>query len=198
MGQRDPHLGGQALVDDVGPGRLSGWRARGVWLVVAADLVWIAASVAIMPERPDLPLWGMAIFILMVASFGLVGALVATRQPRNPIGWILWSTSIIVTFAIAGDSYASYSLASFDGNLPGTVAIAWLSGIGLIPAFVTVVVFVPLLFPDGRLLSPRWRWVAWFAVAAIALGPIPPRSNLVLSPTSRRSRTHSGSPHSRP
>jgi hypothetical protein len=133
---------------------------------------WMTASLAFLPERPDLPPFAIAIFILMVASFGLVGALVATRQPRNPIGWILWSTALIVAFAVVGDAYTRYSVEAFDGTLPGTIMIAWLAAAGLIPAFATVVVFVPLLFPDGRLLSPRWRWVAGFAIVAIVAGPV--------------------------
>jgi hypothetical protein len=155
-----------------GPDRLNGWRASGVWLVVVADLAWVILSLVLIPEQPSLGPLVMAISTLMVASFGLVGALVVTRRPRNPVGWILWLTATVVTVSVAGSDYAAYSMAAFDGSLPGTLALAWLSTIGFLPALAAVVVFVPLLFPDGRLLSPRWRWVAVFGLVAIVVGPI--------------------------
>lgn len=150
---------------------LGRWRSRGVWLVVVADLAWVILSLILIPEQPTLSPLVMAIAILMVASFGLVGALVVTRRPRNPVGWILWVTATVVTVSTAGLDYALYSLTAFDGSLPGTLALAWLSAIGFLPALATVLVFVPLLFPDGRLLSPRWRWVAGFGIVAIVVGP---------------------------
>ena len=78
-----------------------------VWLVVAVELVYVVASLFLVPERTDMPLFARAIFALEVASLGIVGALVATRQPRNVIGWILWSAAIAVTWSIAGDDYAT-------------------------------------------------------------------------------------------
>jgi hypothetical protein len=141
--------------------------------VVVADLAWLIASLVLIPEQPSLPPLAIVILILMVASFGLVGSLVVTRRPRNPVGWILWVTATVVTVSMAGQDYASYSVAAFEASLPGTLALAWLSGIGFVPALATVVVFVPLLFPDGRLLSPRWRWVAGFAIVAIVISIIP-------------------------
>lgn len=155
-----------------GPGALRGWRAAVVWLVVVADLAWVMLSLVLIPEQPSLGPFVMAIGILMVASFGLVGALVVTRRPRNPVGWILWLTATVATVVIAGQDYAAFSMAAFDGSLPGTLALAFLSSIGFVPALATVVVFVPLLFPDGRLLSPRWRWVAGFGLVAIVIGPV--------------------------
>jgi len=150
---------------------MRGWRAAGVWLVVVVDLAWVILSLILIPEQPSLSLLVFAIAILMVASFGLVGALVVTRRPRNPVGWILWVTATLVTVTVAGQDYAAFSMAAFEGSLPGTLALAWLSSIGFLPALATVVVFVPLLFPDGRLISPRWRWVAGFGVIAIVVGP---------------------------
>ena len=152
---------------------LTGGRAAAVWLVVVAELVYVVTSLFLVPERSDMPLFARVLFALEVASIGIVGAFVATRQPRNVIGWILWSVAIAVTWSIAGDDYATTSLAAAGGTWPGTIWAAWLSGMTFLPAIITVLVFIPLLFPTGRLLSPRWRWVAWFTVLAIVLSILP-------------------------
>ena len=104
-----------------------------------------------------------------MASFGIVGAIVATRLPRNAIGWILWASGTFMGWSVAANTYANESLERYAGTLPGTVAVAWLSSVGIIPILCVTAIFVPLLFPDGHLPSPGWRWVAWFAGMAIGL-----------------------------
>jgi hypothetical protein len=61
------------------------------------------------------------------------------------------------------------SLERYAGALPGTVAVAWLSSVGIIPILCVTAIFVPLLFPDGHLPSPAWRWVARLAGVAVGL-----------------------------
>jgi hypothetical protein len=123
-----------------------------------------------LPRHPD-----PVIFLTlsaMIASFGFVGALVASRQPSNPIGWILWTTATLVAIALAGADYSGYSAEHLGGALPGTVFIAWLASWLFIPAIGLTMVFVPLLFPNGHLLSRRWLPIALFGAAAIAGGAL--------------------------
>ena len=103
----------------------------------------------------------------MIASFGLVGALVTTRQAGNPIGWILWLVATLVAIAFGGSDYAGYSAEHLGGALPGTVLIAWLSSWLFIVPIGLALIFVPLLFPNGHLPSSAWRPVAWFGAVAI-------------------------------
>ena len=114
-----------------------------------SELGYVALSVVVAPDSVDMPLFARVLFALEVASIGIVGALVATRQPRNVIGWILWSAAIAVTWSIAGDDYATTSLVAAGGTWPGTIWAAWLSGMTFLPAIITVLVFIPLLFPTG-------------------------------------------------
>ena len=155
------------------PGRLRGWRSTVVWLVFLIDLAATIAAFVLLPESPDNPLWADALVIFLVASFGLVGALIVTRQPRNPVGWLLgqWATAIAISSF--GQNYAVFSVRAFDGHLPGTVASAWLSQLPFMPALLAVLIFVPMLFPDGHLLSRRWRWLVGFEIAVLVISVVP-------------------------
>lgn len=144
--------------------RLSRVPALVVWLAVVSALLMLLASQLFEP----IPLIGL-LLILVVASFGIVGAIVATRLPGNAIGWILWASGTFMGWSIAANTYANESLERYAGTLPGTVAVAWLSSVGIIPILCVTAIFVPLLFPDGHLPSRAWRPVAWFAGMAIGL-----------------------------
>jgi hypothetical protein len=102
-------------------------------------------------------------------SYPVVGALIAARQPHNLVGWALCAVGLCFTLALAGDPYARYALLTAPGSLPGGVWVAWAGTMAFAPIFTLVVVLLPLLFPTGRLLSPRWRLVAGSGVAFMVL-----------------------------
>ncbi len=154
-------------------GRLTGGPAWLVWGVVAVELGYVALSVVVAPDSVEMPTFARLIFALLVASLGIVGALIATRQPRNTIGWILWSAAIAMAWSIAGDDYVMISLSTAAGPFPATTAVAWLAGLPFLPALIMIMIFVPLLFPDGHLLSNRWRWVAALGILAVIVAMVP-------------------------
>jgi signal transduction histidine kinase len=92
--------------------------------------------------------------IVFGALVPLLGALVATRLPRHPLGWLFLGCGLASALTMAVFMYAETGL---HHHLPGTVAAAWVSewvwGLGLIP-LVTIGV---LLFPEGRVPGRRWR-----------------------------------------
>jgi hypothetical protein len=123
-------------------------------------------------------------------AFSVVGALVASRQQRNPVGWQLLAAGVFMTANLLGESYARYALITAPGSLPGGRYGAWL-GWTYAPILAILAIFLPLYFPTGRLLSPRWRPVVWsgigflvFAVVGNALwpGPDPPLLGLGAAP----------------
>ena len=105
-------------------------------------------------------------------AFLIVGALIASHRPRNPIGWIYLAGLTLIAFGGSGnvsEQYAYYALITRPGSLPAADWVVWAGSVSLAIGFATLVFFSLLLFPDGRLPSPRWRPVAGAAVAAIAL-----------------------------
>ena len=105
---------------------------------------------------------------LMLLAFATVGALVASRQPRNPVGWLFCFVGISAGFGFSGQFYADYALIAEEGSVPGGAAALWLSIWNIAPVLTALTLFA-LLFPTGRLPASRWRPAAWLAVASGAV-----------------------------
>jgi hypothetical protein len=140
-------------------------------------LAWSLLALALLILALGLILWSpdaagfYLMFALVAGPFALVGALVASRRPRNPIGWLFLVFAIVAAFAASADRYASYALVERPGSLPGGEWVAWLASGIWHPAF-GFFVFAFLLFPNGRLPSARWRPVAWIAAANYLMGGV--------------------------
>jgi hypothetical protein len=156
--------------------RAAYWLA---WSLAGLSLAMFAASVplylATLPVRPPIS-WGTGgisgvLYILLpFLAFPLVGALIASRRPENPIGWICLAVGIIWMFAIMSGSYAMYALlVASPGWVPFPAAIASLGEELLSATGGLIGTFLLLLFPDGRLPSRRWRPLAWLSGAVIVL-----------------------------
>jgi hypothetical protein len=102
-------------------------------------------------------------------AFPVVGALIASRHPRNPIGWICLADGLLWMLLGVIDSYYRYGVAK-PGSVPFPVAIGTLANQWLwMPTVGLLGIYLLLLFPDGRLPSRRWRPLAWLSGAAIVL-----------------------------
>ena len=151
------------------PPRLTGWPARAVWLVVAMLVATELVVALVIPEREALPTWAILVFTGMAASLGFVGALVVTRQPRNGVGWILWLSSLGIAGSTMAGAYANVVVTSTGPMTDAAALVALASQVGVTPAVAGTIILIPLLFPDGRLLGPRWRWLAGYGVVVIVL-----------------------------
>jgi hypothetical protein len=102
----------------------------------------------------------------VVAAGAVVGGLVGSRRPENPIGWIFCGFAVFMGVATLAAGYAE---AAPDGATHGVGQwAAWFANWSFVALFV-LAVSVLLLFPDGRLLSPRWRLALWCGAAAALL-----------------------------
>jgi hypothetical protein len=104
-----------------------------------------------------------------VLAFPIVGALIASKRPRNPIGWICLADGLLWTFLGMIETYGIYGLAR-PGSVAFPVAVYALDQWLWVPVVGLLAIYLILLFPDGRLLSRRWRPLAWFSGVAILLG----------------------------
>ena len=102
---------------------------------------------------------GEAGFFLSQVTFVLVGVLILFRRPGHPIGALFCLIAVVASFSTAAGQYV---LADYSGNaeLPGPAEVAWVGTVtgSFIPVLFTLIVAV---FPSGRLLSEKWRWITW-------------------------------------
>ena len=154
--------------------RTGAWLA---WSLAALSVIMFMAAIALhvlarsldsAGEWSTLGAVGQVLGFLPFLAFPLVGALVASRRPRNWVGWILLADGLLWTFGSVLDSYRIYGLAR-PGSVPFQVAVHALSQWLWVPAVGLFAVYLILLFPDGRLPSRRWRHLAWFSGAVMVL-----------------------------
>jgi hypothetical protein len=105
----------------------------------------------------------------VLVALAVIGAVVASRRARNPVGWILCVIPVALGVLVLG-AHAYWALALARSEDDGTaVFVAWLSSWVWIVGIVPAITLFPLLFPTGRPPTPRWRRVAWMALTAAAL-----------------------------
>jgi len=112
------------------------------------------------------------IFLLLPLNLGLVGFVLATRRADNRIGWLLLVAGAFTAVTFAAGEYERLVLARGDALTPLLVLASWLASWAFIPAVGMLVVFLPLLYPTGRLTSPRWRPLILVAVFGVTAGTV--------------------------
>ncbi|MBW3615599.1 MAG: GAF domain-containing sensor histidine kinase [Actinobacteria bacterium] len=107
----------------------------------------------------------------MAIAFPLVGAMIAARRPRQPIGWICCAP-LVVAIAFFAEQYAVHSVFASTNRLPGDQWMGWLGAWVWVPGYLAIWTLLLLLFPDGRPPTPRWRPLVWATVALIATATV--------------------------
>ena len=132
----------------------------------AAALLWIALSCG--APLPDA--WGFRGYpIIHAVGFTAVGAIVALRRPANVIGWLLLGTGFVAALGALGLEYGVYAIVGRPSALTGGLFGAWVGSWTWVIYIAGILPFVLLLFPDGRLLSARWRPVGWVGVVGLVV-----------------------------
>lgn len=140
--------------------RIASWLA---WSLCALTLV-LVACVLVFTVLQGAHRQGLT-FLIGVVSCALVGGVVASRRPHNPVGWFFAVSAACFAVGEATFRYAVYGILIDPGSLPAARAMAWPQTWLWAPGVALVIIFLPLYFPNGRLLSPRWRPVLWLAIA---------------------------------
>jgi hypothetical protein len=152
------------------PRRWSGVLAWAVWALTMLGLAGAAwldhlQRQAGSPETAWLLQPASVPLLVAAVSAATVGALLGSRRPAHPVGWLLLGLGLLVVANGVASGYVNYGLLARPGALP---AAGYLAGIanGIQVLWLACVSFVLLLTPTGSLPSPRWRW--WARVAAAA------------------------------
>jgi hypothetical protein len=151
--------------------RLAYWLA---WAVCALSLTLTALNFLLIALNVSL---NVAAYVFwpeltsIAVGYSVIGAIIASRLPYQPIGWICCAIGLIAAVDHFGGEYALYALLALPHSVPGGEAMLWLQG-WFWMLFVGLIVFLLLLFPTGRLPSSRWRPFAWVSAAVISFGVI--------------------------
>jgi signal transduction histidine kinase len=149
----------------------SRWSAWVAWALALSCLGLVAALTAIgRLNHTSFPAFvrDHAFTIVFALVFPFTGALIASRHPRNPVGWLMIAAPLFAAVQSVADAYARHALVVSPGSLPGGAVASWIYAW----AWTPLIWAAPLLFlliPDGRPPSPRWRWVLYVGLGGFAL-----------------------------
>ncbi len=151
--------------------RIARWTA---WFLVAAYIVLAGTGLVLQGlSRAPYTQTGLPVLIFLDSLIGVwvfTGALIISRHPRHPVGWLLCAGLFIPSIDTFAAGYAAYDTYGMPGSLPGVnLALIWLKLVQLGPHGPALFTLLLLLFPDGRFLSPGWRRIAWMTGVALLL-----------------------------
>ncbi len=141
---------------------------RGSWGIAVLTVVLTVAAPVVatidgyrLALASDVFIWGITL------AFMVTGHLIATRQPGNAIGWLFLGVGASAALGGLAGAYADYFVETGAGSKALGQIAAWYGELSWMPFILVPATFLLLLFPDGHLLTSRWRAIAWAAGAGI-------------------------------
>ncbi len=167
MSDDERRIGSAGSGSSAAPASPAGQRtARWPWLIVATFPV-VAASGTWLVALNDESVGAQVPYIIAFGMFGVVGALILSRASGNRVGaLLLYGSTITAVSFVAGEVVTAWVRRGTTTGLAVTAA-GVVSDVGWVVGALPVVLLLPQIFPDGRLLSPRWRWLAWLSLIAL-------------------------------
>lgn len=145
------------------------WSTCGLSLVLATPSLLLLTSNLAPPVVHVFDYWPE--ITVVTVSFSTVGAIIASRRPEHPIGWLFCALGFLSGVDHLCAQYAIFALLEQPGSLQAGGAAAWVRG-WIWAAYLGLGMFLVLLFPDGRLPSSRWRPFAWLTAITALLATI--------------------------
>jgi hypothetical protein len=139
------------------------WAVCAISLAVTA-LCFLLIALNLSLDTPAYFFWPD--LTVLALGYSVIGAIIASRLPNHPIGWLCCAIGFIAAIDHFGGEYAVYALLAHPHSLPGGMAMFWLQD-WFWMLFIGLIVFLLLLFPTGRLPSGRWQPFAWGSVVVI-------------------------------
>ena len=149
--------------------RAAAWLAWSLWALSVALTALSLVLLALIRAHPGIHVFDFWLVNSLVVIDVTVGAIVASRRPENPVGWLFCLSGVAVSTSTFASQYAIYALLARPDSLPAGEAMAWIAA-WMLPIMNGLQVSYLLLFPTGRLPSRRWRWLAWLTVAYVLVG----------------------------
>jgi hypothetical protein len=149
--------------------RTATWLAWSLWALSVALTTLSLVLLALIRAHPGIHVFDFWLVNSLVVIDVTVGAIVASRRPENPVGWLFCLSGVAVSTSTFASQYAIYALLARPDSLPAGEAMAWIAA-WMLPIMNGLQVSYLLLFPTGRLPSRRWRWLAWLTVAYVLVG----------------------------
>jgi len=150
--------------------RTAAWLAWSLGILCVALLAFTLLLLAFNRSHPDVDVYGPWVQETIVAvTFPALGLLILSRRPQHPIGWLFCGAGLAAALDHFFGEYAIYALQAQPNSLPGGEISAWIVSWLWVP-FNALLVYVALLFPDGRPPSKRWRAVACLVGIAVVVG----------------------------
>src|SRR5213593_1775385 len=151
-----------------GPTRAAWLAWASLALYTAFTLVSLVLEFRFVGRVTLLDIW----IVIALGASGVVGALIVSKHPRHPIGWMFSATALLFGAQSFAREYAIQALVVAPGTLPFGHAMAWFGFWLEVPAVAVIALFLPLLFPDGHLPSRRWRPAAIVAGASVGVAAL--------------------------